>query len=164
MTDIVKDVQYALQAAPGIQSLVVAPYIGKDAGWVNGWIFDSSLQVGMENSQRCAIVINYGGGWFPPLEGNTNRFPMVVVDIWADPTRGIDNSVTVDDAKSKCFKIFDEVFKVLHLVNRDTPSGGAIFFDQTRIISSELLGEPDLTKVDDGNGAKMLRCRFGISY
>lgn len=164
MTDIVKDVQYALQEAPGIQALVVEPYIGKDAGWVNGWIFDSSLSTRIENTQRCAIVVSYGGGWRPPLDSNTVRFPLVVVDIWADPTRDTDNSVLTHDAKTKCFHIYSEVFKVLHLLDRSTDDGGAIYFDQTRIISSESLGEPDLSWVQDGNGARMLRSRFGISY
>lgn len=164
MTDIAKDVQAYLQAHPAVQEMVTDPYIGSDDAWVHGWIFDSNLKVRIENSQRCAIVVSYGGGWFPSLESNTVRFPLVVVDIWADPTRKADMSVAVDDAKTKCFDIYDAVFKALHLVNRDTPSGGAIFFDQTMITSSESLGDPDLTWVDEGNGARMLRGRFGLSY
>ena len=89
---------------------------------------------------------------------------MVVVDIWADPTRAAHNSVVTHDAKAKCFRIYEEVFKVLHLTKRSTDDGESIYFNQTRIISSEALGEPDLSWVQDGNGARMLRCRFGISY
>lgn len=164
MTDIVAAVQTALQEDAGIQALVAAPYIGEDAGWVNGWIFDSTLGARIENSQRCAIVVSYGGGWNAPLDSNLVRFPLVVVDIWADPTRAADNSVLTHDAKAKCFRIYDEVFRTLHLLDRADSSGEFIYFGDTRIMSSEALGEPDLQWVNDGNGARMLRCRFGISY
>lgn len=164
MTDIVNAVQQALQEHPPIQALVAEPYIGSDAAWVNGWIFDSSLSTRIENSQRCAIVVSYGGGWNVPLDGNTVRFPQVIVDIWADPTRAADNSVSVDDAREKALKIYDAVFSLLHRVKRSTDDGGAIYFGGVRVITSESLGEPDLQPVIDGNGAKMLRCRFGLSY
>lgn len=164
MTDIVEAVQTALQDDAGIQALVVAPYLGEDAGWVNGWIFDSALGTRIENSQRCAIVVSYGGGWNAPPDGNLVRFPLVVVDIWADPTRSADNSVLKHDAKAKCFTIYDEVYRVLHRVDRADDNGDFIYFGGLRIISSESLAEPDLQWVTDGNGARMLRCRFGISY
>lgn len=159
MTDITKDVQYYLQNSEHVQELVIAPYIGSDDGWVNGWIFDSKLSTRIENSQRCAIVISYAGGSDTPIPGNSASFPAIVVDIWADPTRDADHSVIVDDAKTKCFTIHEAVKKALHL-----PNSQGIVFDETRITSSELLGEPELNPVIDGNGAKMLRARYGISF
>jgi hypothetical protein len=163
-TDIVKDVQYYLQEQPEIQALVTPPYIGSDDGWVNGWIWDSNLQGRIENSQLCAIVISYAGGWVAPLDDHTVSFPAVVVDIWADPSRKEDNSVLVHDAKTKCFTIHAAVKKALHLnQKRSRSDASAIYFGNTRVTSSELLGEPDLQWVTDGNGARMLRARYGIS-
>ena len=162
--DIAKDVQFHLQLSPLIQELVRFPFIGKDDAWVNGWIFDTNLKCVLENSQRCAIVINYAGGWTAPLEGNTVSFPIVLVDIWADPTRSEDNSVLFEDARLKCFKIHAAVKRVLHIVDRSSNSGEAVLFNTTRITSSELLTEPDLSPVEDSNGAYMLRARYGISY
>jgi hypothetical protein len=164
VTDIVKDVQYALQESPSIQELVTSGLIGSGAGWVNGWIFDSDLSVRMENTQKCAIVVSYAGGHRALEPDSQTHIPLVVVDIWADPTREADNSVRVHDAKTKAFTVYDAVHKTLHLIDRGTSSGGAVFFDQTRIISSEVLGEPELNWVTDGNGTRMLRCRVGISY
>lgn len=165
MTDIVSDVQTYLQADSGIQELVgVDGYIGQDQAWVNGWIWDSQLEDRIEGSEKCAIVVSYAGPWGSPLEGNTVRFPAVVVDIWADPTRNEDGSVYEHDAKAKCFRIYDRVDRALHLVNRDREDGGAIFFGLTRIFSSERLADPDLQWVSDSNGARMLRGRYGITH
>jgi hypothetical protein len=162
--DIAKDVQYYLQSSPEVQSVVKEPLIGVDDAWVNGWIFDSKLSVRQENTQRCAIVVSYGGGWSSPLDGSTASFPVVVVDIWADPTRSADNSILKDDAKTKCFTVHAAVKRALHLAHHEANSGEApIYFNQTRVTSSELLGEPELSPVSEGNGAYMLRCRYGIS-
>lgn len=162
--DISQDVQFYLQNSPIIQSMVLEPYIGVDDAWVNGWIFDSDLQVRIENTQRCAIVISYGGGWSSPLDGNTAHFPIATVDIWADPTRKSDNSVAMDDAKYKCFAIHAAVYQALHLSEHQPLTGGqVIYFNQTRVTSSELLGEPALSWVTDGNGARMLRANYAIS-
>ncbi len=164
MTDIVKAVQEGLQNAPAIQALVAPPYIGEDAAWDMGWIFDAKLRVTLENTQLCAIVVNYGGGWSPPNIHNTMRFPQVVVDIWADPTRNSDHSVKYDDARAKAFRVYEAVYKVMHTVNRSLPAGTSIHWGDERIVSSEALAEPDITPVSDGNGAYMLRARFGITY
>lgn len=160
MTDIVKDVQVALQDAPGIQALVTEGLIGKDNAWVNGWIFAYDIIGKIENTQKCAVVVSYGGGWRAPEEGSQERFPIVVVDIWADPTRHPDNSVKVADAESKAFRVYSEIRKVLHLLERQN-----IVFNETPIASSEAMYEPDpIQKVTSGNGARFLRSRFSISY
>lgn len=164
MRNIAKDVQVALQEDLGIQSLITEPWIGIDDAWDRGWIFDSRLGTALENTQRCAIVVSYAGGWQIPLDGNTNHFPAVVVDIWADPTRNPDHSYQYNDADDKLFKIYEAVFAVLHRTHRADDAGNSIFFNGGRIISSESLGEPDITSVTDGNGSRMMRCRFGISY
>lgn len=162
MTDIAKDVQIAIQEHPAVQQLVASGVIGSDAAWVNGWIFDSDLQVVLENTQKCAIVVSYGGSWQAPPDSNTVRFPSVRVDIWADPTRDEDHSVKLNDAAAKCFAIYDAIFPLLHRPNRDTDSGGSILLNGTRVTALESLAEPELSRVDNGNGARMLRGRFGL--
>lgn len=164
MTDIVKAVQAGLQDAEAVQAMITAPYIGEDDAWDKGWIFDSKLRVTLENTQRCAIVINRAGGWATPNEHNNMRFPLIVVDIWADPTRNTDHSVKYDDAEDKANDIFDAVRSVMHTVDRGRSGGGFIYWGDERITSSESLAEPDTTPVKDGNGAYMLRARFGITY
>jgi hypothetical protein len=164
-SDIVKDVQFYLQQQPEIQALLAVPgLIGSDDAWVNGWIWDSSLQGRIENTQQCAIVVSYAGGWLAPLDDSSASFPAVVVDIWADPTRAEDNSVRVNDAKTKCFTIHAAVKRALHLnQHRARNDASAIYFGNTRVTTSELLAEPDLQPVSDSNGAHMLRARYGIS-
>jgi hypothetical protein len=163
-SDIVRDVQYYLQGSSPVQELVEPPYIGKDAAWVNGWIFDSNLKVAIENTQLCAVVVSYGGGWAAPQDDSTAEFPLIVVDIWADPTRADDHSVELEDAKTKCFAIHKAIKKALHFSQRVSPEGSSpLYFQNTRVTSSELLGEPALTPVLDGNGAMMLRCRYGVT-
>lgn len=160
MSDITSDVQYYLQNHPLIQALVVDPYIGKDDGWVNGWIFDSEMQVRMENTQRCAISVTYAGGFNPLLEDNTARFPLLAVDIWADPERAEDETPVPLNAKTKAFHIFDEgVFPALHLNKH-----GEYYFNETRVTSCEILGEPLMLTPPDGNGLKILRANVAISY
>lgn len=163
MTDIVKDVQVELQNAPGIAALVAEGLIGKDTGFTKGWIFDSNLFVRMENSQKCSIVVSYAGGWNAPDSDSQTYFPAVYVDIWADPTRNADNSVKVQDARAKAFRVYEQVKKVLHLTRR-SENGHPVRFNNTVISSSEILGEPELEKVSDGDGAYMMRLRVGISH
>lgn len=164
MTDIVEAVQTRLQEFPPVQDLVTAELIGKDAGFVNGWIFDSSLSVSLEGKQKAAIVVSYGGGHDTPDPDSAVKFPVVVVDIWADPTRSDDGSVAVHDAKSKVFRVWDAVDAALHIQKRTEEDGTALFFGDVRIITSQRLGDPDLQWVKDGDGARMLRCRYGITY
>jgi hypothetical protein len=165
VVDISADVQYYLQSSPEIQVLVETGIIGSDEAWTNGWIFDSNLLVRMENSQKCAIVVSYGGGWTVPLDDSSAAFPVVVVDIWADPQRFEDFSpVDSVNAKRKAFLVHAAVKRALHLTQHRSNNGSpAVYFDKTRVTSSELLGEPDLQPVSDGNGARMLRARYGIS-
>lgn len=162
--DIVKAVQAGLQDSPIIQALTTAPYIGEDAAWTKGWIFDRKLRVAVENSQRCAVVINSSFGWTVPNTYNTARFPLVVVDIFADPTRNADHSVALDDAETKARHIYDELFKVMHTVNPSSANGLSIFWGDLRITSSESLAEPSVTPVADGNGLVLLRARFGVTH
>lgn len=162
MTDISADVQYYLQHAPEIEELVTEPYIGVDEAYSNGWIFDSNLKVRLQNTQRCAIVISYGGGYRGfRLKPDTAGYPLCIVDIWADPTRNDDFSVKTDDAKAKCFVIYTALKKVLNHPMNDM--GAPLYFDQTRITSSEIFGEPVLSWVENGNGARMLRSTLAFT-
>lgn len=151
----------------------VTSLLGSDEIWAT-WIFaNESPHRRIENTQKCAVVIFVQDAWAPANGHNTLSFPRLFVDVWADPTRASDNSVSVQDAKDKIHSVYKAVDKYLHTLHRSTANGGAIRWGTAAeitdgsasiIVSSERLdGYPALSPVADGNGAWMGRVAYGVT-
>lgn len=123
--------------------------LGRDALWPR-WIWEERIQGTIENSQKVAIVLSLNGTWTNPNSFNTLQFPRLQVDIWADPTRNSDNSVQLQDAKSKVYDTYMAIRPFLHNITPDIA-----FWDTTRVISSLVSADPTYNPVRDGNGACM---------
>lgn len=152
MTEITKAAYALVSAQPEIVAL-----LGSDAVWTAGWIFQESLYVRIENTQKCAVVLVDGEDWIDPNPHNTMGFTRLIVDVWADPTRNVDNSVQTPDAKDKIETVFKAINKHLHnSANQHQIWGSA------RILDSQLLQRPKYRPVADGNGAFMGRFVYGV--
>ena len=167
MTDLSLALRNYLARDPELRSL-----LGRSASW-DTWIFDKKpVNVRIENTSRCLIVINEVGTWSGRNDHNTMKFPRIQVDIWADPSRNEDRSVLVFDAESKIEKIQKVLDKHLHLVNVDTEVGLPFIWGTEQqiisktgkvVFSSKNLTGPDLSPVVDSEGTLMGRMTYGIT-
>lgn len=154
-----------------IQDSAITDLLGKSVIWPQGWIFDGSLRVKLENTSRVAIVVNEIAPFGTPNQHNTMTFPRVSVDIWADPTRNTDKSVQLDDAKNKIEAVGKLVNAHLHTVDTGTSSGEVLIWGtadeilaKTGVVvaGSERLTGPEYNPVSDSTGAWMGIWTFGV--
>lgn len=153
MTSLVSAVVQELASRPSLTTL-----LGHDSNWPT-WIFEYKNQVVIENTQKCMIVVNTSGAWQPANSHNTMKFPRLVVDVWADPTRNPDKSMKFDDAEDKIEAVGDELIKILHITGHQTH-----YFSDVRINGSTWLdGWYDIRPMKDNPGGKMGTFYFGVS-
>lgn len=136
------------------------------------WIFDEKPFARIENSQRALIVINEDNQWAQMNEHNHMRFPRILVDIWADPTRNTDNSVKTYDATRKIEAIVKQVDQTMHTVNLNDGNGNPIIwgtaaqkasFTGQLITGSVHLTGPTYSDIKDAEGALMGRVAYGVN-
>ncbi len=112
---------------PALQALDI---MGKDTGadivWPL-WVWADRPQRLIENTQKCGIVFSVGRPWTAPNGHNTMKFPTLVMDIWADPTRNSDGSVKKRDAEAKIEIVADVINKLLHNVNDALPTDAPVW-------------------------------------
>lgn len=152
-----------------LQQPSVVATVGEDS--LGPWIFANQPDATIENSGDAMIVISSLNGW-GANEHNTARFPQLIVDIWADPTRGTDLSVLTRDADLKVEAVFKAVDKFFHQLDNSAPNGGAIYWGTAtqisnktgvRIISSKRVDEPDVRAALNDEGALIGTVRYNVS-
>jgi len=184
MTRLTLAARNLLVQTPEVQARVADKTIGRGTvnGFSDGWVFDTTPYANIEKkSHQAFIVVAFDGTWQAPNEHNTARFPRMVVDVWASPTRKPDGTVQVNDADYLIEEIMDDLRPYLHTVNVDvapdapawmgTPGQPRIWGTAAEIANrtgvlvmySQALGEPTFSDVKDGNGARMGRYSFGVS-
>lgn len=167
MTELSLAARNFLAQDAGLRALV-----GRSASW-DTWIFDENpINVKVENTSRCLIVVNEDGTWTSPNDHNTMTFPQLVIDVWADPTRNEDRSVKVNDAKSKIERIQKYLDKHFHLVDSGTRQGmpyvwgtGAQVASKTGVVvaGSHRMSGPVFSPIRDTDGAYMGRFTYGVN-
>jgi len=183
MTRLTLAARNLLVQVPEVQALREMGRIGRGATWPDGWIFDSRPYATIEQySRKALVVISYAGTWMAPNEHNSAHFHRLYVDIWASPTRLPDGTPEREDADMLIETVWEALSTHLHTVNRDVPSDGSVspllglpghprvwgtaeeIEARTGVVvlGSQQLGEPDLSDVRDGNGARMGRYVIGV--
>lgn len=155
-----------------IQDVTLTALLGRSSTW-SSWVFDQKpLGVKVEGTSRCLIVVNEGSPWTSPNEHNTMKFPTLLVDIWADPTRNDDKSVKHWDADTKIENIQDELDRLLHLVDPGTSHGmpyvwgtAAQVATQTGVVIAGCLriSGPEISPIRDSDGSFMGRLTYGVN-
>jgi len=155
-----------------IQDVPLVTLLGKSASWTS-WIFDQKpINVKVEGTSRCLIVVNEGKPWTAPNGHNTMKFPTLVVDIWADPTRNVDKSVKFWDASTKIEDIQDELDRLLHLVDPSTSNGMPHMWgtaEQVAAGTGVVIAEckrssgPDVNPIRDSDGSLMGRLTYNVN-
>ncbi len=162
------------------QDTAVTALLGRSTKW-DTWIFADQPFVKLENTQRVLIVITEQGQWQAPNPHNTARFPRMVVDIWADPTRNEDHSVQKYDADDKIEAVQKVIDRHFHTVNLDVDSQDPAYLgvkgmpriwgnaeeieERTGLVvtGSQRLDGPDLSDISNGNGGRMGRLVYGVA-
>ena len=167
MTDLSLAIRNYLAQDAGLREL-----LGRSISW-DTWIFyENPINVKVENTGKCLLVINEDGTWTSPNDHNTMRFPRVYIDIWADPTRNEDRSVKVNDAKSKIERIQKLLDKHLHLTDAGTRQGMPYIWGTTDQVASKTgvvvagshrVDGPTLSPIRDTDGAYMGRMTYGVN-
>lgn len=167
MTALSLAVRNLLAEDPDIRRLV-----GRSTNW-GTWVFDEKpLGAKFESNSTCLIVVNEGEPWTDPNEHNTMKFPTIIVDIWADPTRNEDRSTKIPDATEKIETIQDVVDRHLHLVDAADLQGYPRVWGTAEQIASRtgvvITGSvrrsgPEYSPIRDADDAWMGRLVYGVN-
>lgn len=167
MTPLTKAMRNELARDPELTAL-----LGSSTTWPT-WIFLDKPSVKFENSQKCLIVIStYDNMWTQMNLHNTQEFPTVEIDVWADPTRNPDNSMKVDDAEDKITAVHKLILKHFHTVNMSRPGGGMLNWGTQAqvdaktgiwVSASHLIDGPRINDVTNVQGAKVATYRYGVN-
>lgn len=130
------------------------------------WVFRDRLYVSVEGTGQVAVVLAERGGWAAPNPHNTMRFPVLQVEVYADPDRAADlNPVTpAYGAESKARAVFNAVDPYLHWVGRVNEQywGGTNTEQPLRVLGCTRAAEPSVDDVPDGDGLIRLLARYNI--
>lgn len=131
--------------------------LGSDSEWPR-WIWENNLNNLIENSQKVAVVLSPASSWTSPNTFNSLRFPRLQVDIWADPDRNDDLSVSVQNAKEKINLVHLAMRRYLHSVSPEI-----VFWDTLRVLGSSNSGDVTYSPVSDSNGAFMGQTFYNLT-
>lgn len=167
MTPLTKAMRNELARDPELTAL-----LGSSTTWPT-WIFLDKPEVKFENSQKCLIVVStYDDMWASMNMHNTQEFPTIMIDVWADPTRNPDKSVKVDDAEAKITAVHKHILKHFHTVNMSRPGGGMLNWGTQAQVDTKtgiwvngahLVEGPRIRDVANVEGAKMGSYRYGVN-
>lgn len=138
-----------------------------DAVW-DSWLFVRELGAMVEGSGLAAAVLSIEGGWTRPNAHNTANFPRLIVEIYADPSRGANREITRRDAESRARRAFVAFATELHWTDGHSevwgtdpaaspPDAGL------RVWGCQSLVVPDVFPVEEWEGAVRLRGEFGLN-
>jgi hypothetical protein len=72
------------------------------------------LEVPVTGTGKIAIVVSRNGGWAQPDEVQTVEFPVLRVDVFADPTRFDDGGIRIMDGEDKGAAVLRVVDRLVH--------------------------------------------------
>lgn len=186
MTRLTLAARNMLVQVPEVKAMVSDTRIGSGSTWTDGWIFSDKPHANIEKRSHMALVVITEAPWQPPNTHNTMQFRLLLVDIWASPTRQPDGSPRKDDADNLIEEVFAAVRPYLHTVEMGVPGNSDLdptlsylgrpghprFWGTEQeianhtgvlIIASEHNGGPIFSDVRDGNGARMGRYQIGVT-
>jgi hypothetical protein len=163
-----------------LQDPDVLALVGTDRD-LGPWIADQKPFFIIENSQTVGIVINEADEWDAPNTYNSQQFPRLQVDIWADSSRNRDGSVAKRDADDKIARVQAAIEVHFHTKNLDVPPGAPAWWGpvgQMRMWGSaqqiqQRTGVPILgssrqvgtltSDIADVEAGRMRRLRYGLN-
>jgi len=84
---------------------------------VSGRVYKFELEEPVEGTGKASIVLYRKEAWAKPGK-NSQEYPILVVDCYADHSRDPDGGQTKDDRNDRAFQLYREVDRVLHQKDR----------------------------------------------
>lgn len=117
-------------------------------GYVQNRVFKHRLLDKVDGTGRTAIVVKHGVGWASPDTVQTIEYPVLVLDVYADPSRLVTGEINVADAEDKTWSVYRTLDRLLH-TQRDVWWGAVGSDPGLKVISCRRHSEPVLTTQDD---------------
>lgn len=119
-------------------------------GYVQEKVYKYSLLQHVDGTGGLALVVRRSNGWTNPDVLNTQEFPVLMIDCWADCDRENGEPV-LDNSADKAFALYRVVDKILH--GRIDEWWGAVGNDTgLRVIQSSRGAEPFFATAKDVHG------------
>ena len=153
-----------LLGTPEIQALVAAGTIGSDVKYPRGYIFEGKPYAKIDDLNRSStVVISSSTTWDAPVRGNSLRFPLVIIEIWAAPSKNTDGTVAEFDADDVISEVYDAIRKYVHLVHRSPVNGAHFEWGSSVIVDSQILKGPENRNILNFQGGRMGIIEVGVS-
>jgi hypothetical protein len=129
------------------------------------WLFTDTagdqVLVRVEGTSSCAVVLGDFGGWGVPPQLGTQRFRRLRVDIWVDPLRDADQSVTEtsEATTNRGLAVFNAIQFRLQRTDPDL-----VFWGDMATNGCQLLTEPQFAAVPDGDWCQRGTAYYGVSF
>lgn len=114
----------------------------------------------LEGTGQAAIVVRRSGNWTKPGR-NSQEYPILVVECYADASRNPNAEMMQDDAEARCYQLAREVDRVLHQLGgqhrhwpEDDPDEGLYVIGCFR--------GSEATEPADKHGVKVVRMTFDV--
>lgn len=92
-------------------------------GYVQTRVWKDRLEDVLDRTGQRAIVVKDAGAWSVPQRRNTQEYPILRIEFWADHTRHDDGTIDVEDGMTSARALYRAVDPLLHGV-RDVRWGG----------------------------------------
>jgi hypothetical protein len=120
-------------------------------GYVGTKVFKNELLEAVDGTGGRAVVVRKNGGFSTPQSVNTDEFPSLVVDCWADCDRDPSGEIVVNNAIDKAYAVYRVVDALLGRLN-DAWLGAGGTSPGVRVISSGKMMEPIHETSADAHG------------
>jgi hypothetical protein len=162
--DVVKAAQRRLRSFLDERQDVGLPPVLSSSDGQPWWLFQETLQVTIESTQGVACVLAVRGGWAPPNQHNTARFPRLMTEFYADPRREDTTlDVRVRDAENKIRRAHLAFDHVLNRVRGGDEWWGVSDDDPgIRVVSSLRMQEIEYFPVPDGDGVTRAQVFYAL--
>lgn len=129
-------------------------------GYVQDRVYKAKLYTHVQNTGRRAVVVRTDGGWRQPDAVNTARFPLLVIDHWADCTRDSNGDKTGDDAIENAMAVWRATDPLLSR-KRNTFWGAFGVDPGLYVIVAEPFAEPVVQTRDESHQGSFLGVKLG---
>lgn len=92
-------------------------------GYVQTRVWKDRLEDVLDRTSQRAIVVKDAGAWSVPQRRNTQEYPLLRIEFWADHTRHDDGTIDIEDGMTSARALYRVVDPLLHGV-RDVRWGG----------------------------------------
>lgn len=129
--------------------LLVQPSV---VGYTGQKVFKNELLEMVDRTGSRAVVVRRNGGYGSAQTVNTDEYPVLTVECWADCDRNEDGSVSVQNAIDKAYAVFRVVDAVMNR-RRDVIWGAGGTSPGVRVLSCGRASEPMHETAKDMHGA-----------